>query len=292
MFLRNYAKSGVKKEELVEEFGTYLTRVLGAAFHRRPGTDTPLFTGEQQHALENYFARCLSNTTLQQLRKAAALVDTRREAEEERLSGFNGSAGTAARSGEKAKGLERELSALLLYLEEEVWLASPLKNHSGLLLFQFALYKLFQSDKFRAVLENFIPRTRDGNSRPRRDRYTQIARLIEGGEEYRREYIALIKRLFPLILRQVELLASTFELDDLLFKEDEGKPDKKVYARLTSGFVHEAINSGLGIMVSFSHRPASVAFEKAAAALLSGDGAAAHAGAAQKNGREHATEDE
>lgn len=264
MFLRNYGTVNARENELLEEFGTYLRRILGAAAGENPDSAAPLFTEEQERILEDFFARALSNRTLRQLRKTITLVDAKREYEEERLSGFSNTGGS-----DHAKGLERELSALLLYLEEEARYNSSLKNHGGLLLFQFSLYKLFQSEKIRGVLEGFIPRSKNGGSRPRRDRYTQIARLIEGGEQYRREYIALIKKLFPLILRQVGLLSSTFELDDLLFANEGNKPDKKVYAHLTSSFVHEAINSGLGVMVSFNHRPASVAFERAAAALLS-----------------------
>jgi flagellar biosynthesis protein FlhG len=263
-FLRNCGGGEQTAEGLMEEFGTYLRRLLGAAAGSAPGKRTPLFTADEERALSNYFSRYLANATLTQLRKAFSLVEKKREAEEDRLSGFGGNGA----GKDPARGLERELSALLLYLEEEVWVSRTLKNPSGLLMFQFALYKLFQSEKIRGVLESFIPRTRDGHSRLLRDRYTQISRLIEGSDQYRREYIALIKKLFPLILRQVELLSSTFEINDLLFKNEDGKLDRKVYARLTSGFVHEAINSGLGIMVSFSHRPASVAFEKAASTLL------------------------
>ncbi len=43
---------------------------------------------------------------------------------------------------------------------------------------------------------------------------------------------------------------------------------KSVYLKLTSAFIHEAINGGLGIIINFEYRPASIVFSKSADNLL------------------------
>ena len=75
-----------------------------------------------------------------------------------------------------------------------------------------------------------------------------------------------------MVLRQIQVVSSTFELQHLLLKTPDANNKtglaRDIYARLTSNFVHEAVNSGLGVLVSFQHRPASAAFQRAAHSLL------------------------
>jgi len=105
-----------------------------------------------------------------------------------------------------------------------------------------------------------------------RDRHAQLSSIINHSDSYRQKYLSLIKRLFPLVLRQIQVVSSTFELQHLLLKAPDSKNKaglaRDIYARLTSNFVHEAVNSGLGVLVSFQHRPASSAFQRAAHSLL------------------------
>ena len=109
------------------------------------------------------------------------------------------------------------------------------------------------------------------------DRHSQITSLVNRSDQYRKKYLALIRKLFPLVTRQLQVMSETFELQDLLFssRKTAGRKNRmssEIYARLTSAFVHEALNSGLGILISFQHRPASAAFYQAAAALLKVNG--------------------
>ncbi|MFO7848413.1 MAG: MinD/ParA family protein [Spirochaetia bacterium] len=270
-FLRNRE---VREEsaELLEQFGEYLRTILGIAADEHTGEgphisiseDTPLFTQEQEEGLKNYFIRCSENRSRTQLFKSRLLLNKKLESLEQRDSLFGSSANSADDPG---SAVDREISALLMFLEEEVHTLPEIKNHAALIMFYFSLYKLLQSNSVSNTLNEFVPH-RQENGYTVRDRHTQILRLVQHSEDYREGYLSLIRKLLPLILRQVEVMSTTFDLKNIIFRS-EGKPAKEAYAKLTSTFVHEVINSGLGVIVSFDHRPASRAFERAASALLS-----------------------
>ncbi len=274
MLLRFFLRNRGQREEseaLLGEFGRYLQTILGIASdeHVDTGTGeeveeaTPLFTPEQERALKSYFIACNDNRSRMQLLKAQKLLRKKLELLEQSSSLFSS---PQQRGQDPGSAVDRELSALLMFLEEEVRSHEEVRNHSGLILFYFSLYKLLQSDSVRDTIDEFVP-MRDEAGRRVRDRHSQIMRLVQHSEDYRSHYLSLIKRLLPLVLRQVQVVSSTFELKGLIFRNGNS-PAKEAYAKLTSNFIHEVINSGLGIIVSFTHRPASQAFEKAAKRLL------------------------
>ncbi len=270
LFLRNRGK-GEESEAQLKDFGSYLKNIMGIAsqereIHAEEGAfteSTPLTTPEQEQALKNYFIRCNGNRSRTQLIKARRLVARKLELEERSASLF---ATDSGESQDPGSAVDRELSALLMFLEEEVERIPAIKNQSGLILFYFSLYKLLQSDSVKGTLDAFVPKRKE-NGRQVRDRHRQIMRLVQKTQNYRKEYLSLIRKLLPLIMRQIEVMSRTFELKKLIFRK-EGRPAKDVYAKLTSNFLHEAINSGLGVVVSFGHRPASRAFEEAAENLI------------------------
>lgn len=259
-------------ETALKDFGTNLHSILNQQFSESSeeiAQDSQLFTPQQKHDLLQYLGECQSNRTRRQIIKALALIETKESVEEDKAGSF-----TAAQSQAKDPGhsLDRELSALLMFLEEEIRSYPALKNMSALLLFYFSMYKLFQSDKIVDTLTRFVPKKRDRQGRLVRDRYAQLSSIINHTDTYRKKYLALIKRLFPLVIRQIQVVSTTFELQNLLLQTQESNGEaplaRDVYARLTSNFVHEAVNSGLGVLVSFQHRPASAAFQRAARSLL------------------------
>lgn len=269
-FLRNRSNRD-ESDTLLEDFGNYLRTILGIASDEHSTDErgrglkdsTPIFSSEQGEALKQYFIRCNDNRTRAQLLKAQTLVQQKLDSMEQESSLF----GTPQSQTKDPKNtLDRELSALLMFLEEEVRTLPQMRNHAALVLFYFALYKLLQSDKVRSTLDNFVPHRKE-NEHSVRDRHYQIMRLIEGSKDYRKRYLSLIKNLLPLVFRQIDVMSKTFELHGLIFRSN-GSPAKDVYAKLTGNFIHEAVHSGLGIVVGLSHRPSSVAFEKAAGYVL------------------------
>lgn len=72
------------------------------------------------------------------------------------------------------------------------------------------------------------------------------------------------------MLKQIATVVETFGIAGLMFRDSNGI-QKDVYLKLLSAFLHNSVNSGLGIIVGFPFRPASAAFEKAAAGLMAGE---------------------
>jgi len=259
-------------ETALKNFGTNLHSILKQQFSETGEEieqSSQLFTPQQKHDLLQYLSDCQSNRTRRQLIKALALLEAKESVEEDKAGSF---AATQSQAKDPGHSLDREISALLMFLEEEIRTFPALKNMSALLLFYFSMYKLFQSDKIVDTLTRFVPKKRDRQGQLVRDRYAQLSSIINHTDTYRKKYLALIKRLFPLVIRQIQVVSTTFELQNLLLQTQGSNGDdplaRDVYARLTSNFVHEAVNSGLGVLVSFQHRPASAAFQRAARSLL------------------------
>ncbi|MCF6335190.1 MAG: hypothetical protein L3J12_05580, partial [Spirochaetales bacterium] len=194
-----------------------------------------------------------------QLIKSERLINQKIASLESRASFFS-----VPMSHDPGSALDRELSLVLIGIQKSN--IGSLKNGGSLLLFYFSLYKLFQSDKLLDILISFIPRKKE--EMKERDRYTQIKNLLKSDNSYKKSYFDLVKTFLPLVSKQIVNAAKTFELNSLIFRDKEGKIVKEVYLKLTSSFIHEAINSGLGIIINFDYRPASRAFTKAAENLL------------------------
>jgi flagellar biosynthesis protein FlhG len=167
------------------------------------------------------------------------------------------------------RAVDRKVSRLLVYMNHTIGSENSfLRNVSGVLVFYFSLYKLFQSETVGKLIADFIPKRRNSRGVLVRDKFLQIRNLVENNREYRRKYIGLIKTLFPILSRQILVMVETFELSKLLFKNDDATLNREAYLKLFNNFMHEAVNSGLGVVVGFNYRPASIAFQRAANRLL------------------------
>ena len=167
---------------------------------------------------------------------------------------------SAPKGSVSAKAVDREIVPLLKTLSclpEN----SPLRRLSGLLLFRYALLKLFANESALKLISSFLPRRNEGGTAVR-DRRRQIVRLIGKDAAYQERYFALVKKLYPVVGRQLDHLVSAFGLRSLLFREDDGSPAKRVYAKLFSAALYEIINSGLGVVAGFRFRPSSRAFRQ------------------------------
>ncbi len=167
------------------------------------------------------------------------------------------------------RAVDRKVSRLLVYMNHTIGSKNSfLRNVSGVLVFYFCLYKLFQSETVGKLIADFIPKRRNSRGVLVRDKFLQIRNLVENNREYRQKYIGLIKTLFPILCRQILVMVETFELSKLFFKNDDTTLNREAYLKLFNNFMHEAVNSGLGVVVGFNYRPASIAFQRAANRLL------------------------
>jgi flagellar biosynthesis protein FlhG len=77
---------------------------------------------------------------------------------------------------------------------------------------------------------------------------------------YQERYFALVKKLYPVMNRQMEHLVKSFGLQNLLFRDADAGVAGKAYLKLFSATIYEIINSGLGVVAGFRFRPSSRAF--------------------------------
>jgi flagellar biosynthesis protein FlhG len=144
-----------------------------------------------------------------------------------------------------------------------------MNNYSGLLIFYFSFYKLIQNENFFQTLNDFIPVKNSEKSKTiKRDRRKQIYYLIEKNNFYHNKFLSLIKKLFPVIIKQLNAVISAFGFKNIYFSKDKNAIYSEAYLKLLSNFLHNILNSGLGIIVGFKNRPASDSFYQGADKLL------------------------
>jgi flagellar biosynthesis protein FlhG len=149
------------------------------------------------------------------------------------------------------------------------------RNVLGILLFYFALSKIMNVHAVQNLVFDFVPKRKNSRGAFVRDKNRQIHYLVEKDEEYHEKYFALIKALFPVVLRQISALVETFGLSGLVLRvPGGGEANRNAYLKLLTNFVHDAIHAGLGVFIGFKFNTASESIKKGARDLLGEIGAA------------------
>ena len=246
-------------EESLGNLAAYIAILSGISIPESKTDKYALFTNTQKKELLSFINHIQKNTLIKQILKTVRLLNQKIASLESQASLFS-----VPMSHDPGIALDRELSIVLIKIQNSV--KSDLNNTGGILLFYYSLYKLLQSDKLLNILIDFIPRKE--KKQTERDRYTQILNLLKKDKSYQKSYLKLIKTFFPLIVKQIITAANTFGINKLIFRDKTGKINKSVYLKLTSSFIHEGINGGLGIIINFDHRASSSVFSKSADRLL------------------------
>lgn len=252
-------------DQAMTELGSELTLLAGGDFFDR-GNDAEklqLFSPKEKDEIAQVLRLLKEDNLSRSLRRIRRLLEELLEEEEnsQRLF-FMGTEST------KLKSLDREVSLLLGIINDKAPRGgTTLRNLGGLLLFDFTLFKLFESSTVRRLIEEFIPWTEDDRGRKRRDKQKQIRWLVEKDNHYREKYLNLLKTLRPVMIQQLLAIAGVLETDSILFKKSGGI-HQEVYLRLLTSFLHDVLNSGLGVVIGFRYRPASRAFHHGAELLL------------------------
>ncbi len=243
---------------VAKELFAYLAAYSGSKM------DTPLVPeGTEIDLLAHFFHALFSDPFFLQIKKVLSLIRDASEAASERTAPF-----LRNRDERKRLVFEKEVTALLMRADLAAETISELGNPAGLLLFQFALFKLLASSSVRNLIESSVPKREEDNGQKERDRRRQISLLIEKSDHYHEKHVELVKQLLPVVSRQVKTMAKTFELEHLIFRSKTGSVHVQAYTQLTASFLHEAVNSGLGVIIGFRHRPAAEAFREGAERLL------------------------
>jgi flagellar biosynthesis protein FlhG len=264
-YIRDAGHSYKKLSEYI--FVLLNTKILseaGSEYHDRIiDGSLEVFTGEEKETITVLLGKVQTDALLNELIKASAQVKIAVDDLDNSGRLFFSNPNTTSQ-----KAVDKRVSKLLQTLHNERNNHNNyMKSTAGLLLFDFSLYKLFSSKTITKLITGFIPVRKNSRGEVIRDKHRQILQLVEEESSYKSNYLKLIDTLFPVVLRQIATVVETFSTAGLLFRSPEGI-QKDVYLKLLSAFLHNSVNSGLGIVVGFPFRPASAAFEKSAASML------------------------
>ncbi|MBA7643505.1 Iron-sulfur cluster carrier protein [subsurface metagenome] len=271
LFISHHKQIG-SIDDYLDQLGQYLAVLLLTNLkkeYKNPGAPEinsaaiGLFTAEEREALYSFLQTVKGDDLRESVIKLISILEDKIQAIEDsgRLF-FEGS------SISPDKNIDREISCLLINLSRVSDSNNSLKNYGGLLLFYFSLYKLFQSKTIVKFISDFIPKKKNAGGLTIRDRHQQIKNLVEKDQEYGRKYFRLIRRLYPIVSKQISTIVRTFELSNLIFRNSKNEIIKSAYLKLLTNFIHDTIYSGLSVVVGFDYRSAAVAFHQGAEKLL------------------------
>ena len=250
-------------QEYLERLGEYLSTLAGQPAEDAGAGDgreprTPVFTPAQQQA-------CLQ--LVEQVRRdplRLALVRIIRHLED--LLQHRGL--PQGLSGAPAdRLLDHELGRLLVALNRLASRDRTLVNPGGVLLFYFALYKLFRSDTVVRLVNGLVPRRSNSRGQRVRDRRRQIRNLIEKDPADRARYLKLVRLLAPVIFRQVTTVVRALKLERLQFRNPAGGLLRDAYLKLLTSFLHDTAYGGLSVVIGFPYRHSAAAFRQGAEKL-------------------------
>jgi flagellar biosynthesis protein FlhG len=246
-------------EEYLEGLGEYLSTLAGHPAEK-PGAAVPAFSPQERQA-------CLE--LVEHARRDAlrlALVRIIRHLEESMQQQHRGlPQGLSAAPADRA--LDHELGRLLVALNRLASRDRTLINPGGVLLFYFALYKLFRSDTVVRLVNGLVPRRSNSRGQRVRDRRRQIRNLIEKDPADRARYLKLVRLLAPVVFRQVATVVRAFNLQRLQFHDSSGGLLRDAYLKLLTSFLQDTAYGGLSVVVGFPYRNSAAAFRQGAEKL-------------------------
>ncbi|MDC7224463.1 MAG: P-loop NTPase [Spirochaetales bacterium] len=257
----------IKKHPFLGDFEVYL-KDLEAYLFSLIGREAkgPFFKGEQREEVLRYLKKLNETPLRQEMVSAYRMIKGRLHELENSERLFT--SGSQNSLGDAFHYVDRVLARFLSLCAREIHRIPLLKNMGSMLLFNFTLLKLFQSETVHKLVMDFIPLRTDGNNRQVRDRNRQIINLVRNDSVYKRKYLELVKMLRPIMEKQLGQIVAAFQLRPLLFMESHGKVNRSAYIKLFSNFLHETIYSGLGVTVGFKYRPVSLSFRKGADLII------------------------
>ena len=250
----------------IQELGSYLKNLAVIAGEGSLLADievAEVFSHEQSNNLKAYVERVQNDLLRQSIIRLISLVEEKKQQAENSNRIFL--VGAPAFSD---KILDREINSLLIEISRLPSLNPTLKNLGSVLLFYFALYRLFQSETVVALISGFIPQRENNRGMKIRNRKRQIRILIEKNRRYQQQYYRLIKMLYSIITKQLATISRAFHLQNLIFRNEKNEPASKAYLTLLTNFIHGIIYGGLSIIIGFDYRPASIAFQRGAEKIL------------------------
>ncbi len=269
--------AGVVGAETANELRFYLSRNSGtltpdelsneAAGHLRSSSDSEAATDRARidvAGVDTFIRRYADHPLTAPLREAIAAIERAAEhvVDQQRLF----AAGTADR-----RPLLQAASATRRLLDRVNRHATSAfeRNLGGVLLCYLATLLICSSPRVRELISAVMPRRKEAG-RVVRDRRTQIHHLIERNDAYHRRYFALVRKLFPVLVHQINRLVDQAGWTSLLLRSSDGSVSKNAYLKLLTHVLHDSLHAGLGVYVGFRYNNAGRAIEEGAKKVLAG----------------------
>ncbi len=265
---RDIGDVSVYAEELESYLVMFLRDRFGDGFSVNLSGER-LFPDEEHRQLEAY----LSDVKRHEARNATVqLMDIIGDSLESMANSSRlFSVGTA---GRPRRVFGDKLLGLLRILNDQYRHDPFVRNLAGIMLFYLSFQKLLQSERITRLITEFVPHRPDGKGRMVRDKHQQIRYLVERNDEYHRKYFQLIKGLFPVVISQIAKVVRTFRFTGIVLMDSANKVNRNAYLKLLTSFIHDTVNTGLGVYVGFKYNVASSAMQQGARDLYSALGKA------------------
>ncbi len=156
---------------------------------------------------------------------------------------------------------------LLRLLAAETALSPYGRNASALALFYLAAEQELVEGDAAGKLKALVPTRRDGRGKTVRDRHQQVARILARDEGYHSRFFESVRDFFPGLTRTMAELNKAHTLGPLILRKD-GSFHGEAYVKLLTHLLHDIINTGLGVNISFTYNAASRAIRSGADRLL------------------------
>ncbi len=141
------------------------------------------------------------------------------------------------------------------------------RNLGGILLCYLGILLISGAPQVRSLVASVIPR-RSEEGRIVRDRRHQIRNLIERNETYHRRYFTLVRKVYPVLVHQINRLADAAGWGAIVLRARDGSVNRNAYLKLLTHVLHDSLHAGLGIYVGFRYNQAGRAIEEGAKKVL------------------------
>ncbi len=179
--------------------------------------------------------------------------------------------GPGDRSGDHSRRLEARIGTVLETLGKQMKrrpIPVEIRHGAGVLVFSVSMLKLLRSQSVDRLFRGVVPRRSDDGTTQRRDRRTQIRRLVERDPEYHGRFLHLVRTVYPVVTRQIGVYARATGVESLLLRAADGSVHRSAYLKLLTNFAHEAVHSGLGVVIGMPNTPAYNSAHQAARRLM------------------------
>jgi hypothetical protein len=225
--------------------------------------ESPLLDETQRHMLTRYLEDLSRSSFWSSIVSLSREVESTLQELRDRGRMFHVSVGT--------RKLERVEQLLTRFLRNLASMREDRRARAGdaggILLFYLAMLKLVKAESIQKLFREFVP-MRQENGEAVRDRRTQIRRLIERDTQYHDQFLSIVRTVYPVLTRQLSRLMDHYGLHTLLLRTKEGDAHREAYLKLLTQFIHDTVNSGLGVAVGIRFTPASEALKEGADELL------------------------